>query len=95
MDTMDSMDGMDPEGEALHLMRAACWRTVRPCSGLLPPYSSLLSPLARLLFSSSPLLLLSSPQLLLRQHPEALPPQDLPREGVIVDRERHGALDLR
>jgi hypothetical protein len=53
MDTMDRMDGMDPEGEAPHRMRAACWRTVRPCSGLLSPYSLLRPLFSSLLFSSS------------------------------------------
>jgi hypothetical protein len=47
---MDWMDGMDPEGEALHLM----WTTVAKVR-LLSPLSSL-----RLLLSSSPLLLFSS-----------------------------------
>jgi hypothetical protein len=38
MDGMDVMDGVDPEGEALHLMRA-----VRFVSSLLSPFSSLAS----------------------------------------------------
>jgi hypothetical protein len=46
MDRMDGMDSMDPEGEALHLVREADeWRP-----GSSPP----------LLLSSSPLLLFSS-----------------------------------
>jgi hypothetical protein len=51
MDGMDWMDRMDPEGEALHLRRAA---GVRFVSSLLTPLSFL-----RLLFSSSPPLLFS------------------------------------
>jgi hypothetical protein len=50
---MDLMDGMDSEGEALHLLRAAGARFVSsllsPVSLLLTPYSSLLSPLSSLL----------------------------------------------
>jgi hypothetical protein len=42
MDGMDVMDGVDPEGEALHLMRA-----VRFVSSLLSPFSSLASGPAR------------------------------------------------
>jgi hypothetical protein len=49
MDRMDSMDGMDPDGEALQLMReAASWRGSSPLSSsplLLVP-SLLLSPLS-------------------------------------------------
>jgi hypothetical protein len=65
MDGMDWMDAMDPEGEALHLRRAAGARfassLLSPHSFLLTPYSLLLSPLSslRLLLSSSPPLLFS------------------------------------
>jgi hypothetical protein len=53
------MDGMDPEGEALHLMwtTVAKVRLLSPLSLLLTPYSLLLSPHS---VSFSPLLLFSS-----------------------------------
>ena len=63
MDLMDSMDGMDPDGEALHLMRDVGEIRLQVQR---PPLSLLLTPFS--VSSSPPLLLYSSPPLIPPTH---------------------------